>query len=219
MLDFWRGIREGGVLTWQNLAQLMLLNVILVVLGWTVILLGPALLAVYEYIARAFRDDEKHRLEELPSWIRKHLLNGVLYTLGWAVLLGLMYTNLVFWAQVMPAFGQAVLMVLGGYILIFTLALQPYLLERLGVHHQPYLKALPGAFQDLAREPIASHFHTLVPITILLISARWMSLPLIALTSVGLMFAATRVKEAHQMPEPEEEDLHDDEDDVAPAGL
>ncbi|GEM47245.1 DUF624 domain-containing protein [Deinococcus cellulosilyticus] len=212
MLSFWRGIREGGVLAWQNLLQLVLLNLILLLLGWTVVLLGPALLAVYEYIARTFRDEEKHRLEELPAWVRSHLLNGVLYLLGWILLLGLLYTNLVFWAQVLPAFGQAILMVLVGYILVFALALQPYLLERLTVHRLPYLKALPAALQDLIREPIASHFHTLVPITLLLISLKWMTLPLIVFTSVGLMFAAARVKAAHQMPEPQEEHLNDNED-------
>lgn len=211
MLSFWRGIREGGVMVWQNLALLVVLNLILLVLGWTVVLLGPALLAVYEYIARNCRDGEKLPLNSLKSLVRQHLVGGILYLLGWVLLVGLLYSNVVFWAQILPAFGQAVVMVLGGYLLVLALAVQPHLLEQLTLGKKPYLQALLLAFRDLAREPLAGHVHTLVPLTLLLISLKWWTLPLIVFTSVGLAFATTRVKPVYQMPEPEEEYLEEEE--------
>ena len=198
-----RAYRDGGLLTWRHLSTLVALNLIWIVLAWTVILAGPATLAAYAMIA-TMREDRPADLRRYPALLVQNLLPGVLWLLSGAVFAFLVYSNLLYWRRVLEPFGDAVVSLLAVYLTWLFVALQPYLLEALSVERRPFLRAWRPAFLGLARSPVSAHLYVLIPVVLSVIGYLTRTFGLVVLVSLGLVFAATQVRPLVEHDEPPE---------------
>ena len=207
-----RAYRDGGLLVLRHLTTLVWLNVIWIVLAWTVILTGPVTLAAYALIAR-MREDRDPDLRQFPALLRQFLLPGTLWLLT-ALLFGfLMYSNLVYWLRVLEPFGDSVVSLLGVYLAWLFIALQPYLLEALCVERLPYRVAWRSALVGLARAPVSAHLYVVIPVLLGVIAFFTRTLGLVVLVSLSLAFAATQVRPlVEHAPPPEPEPAEDSAD-------
>ncbi|MFC4454201.1 DUF624 domain-containing protein [Deinococcus sonorensis] len=208
-----RAYREGGLLTWHHLLTLVWLNLIWLVLAWTVVLAGPATLAVYALIATTMRQDRDPDLRRFLPLLRQNVVPGVLWLLTTALVAFVLYSNVVYWQRVLGPFGKTVLTLVAAYLAWLYVALQPYLLEALSVERLPYLRAWRAALLNLGRHPVSAHLYVLVPVVLVLLSLLTRTFVMIVLVSVALTFAAVQVRPFEPLPEP----LDDPADPAAPA--
>lgn len=203
-----RSFREGGLLVWRNLLPLLWLNLIWVALAWTLVLLGPATLASYALIATTMREDREADPRQFLLLLRRNLLPGTLWALTALVFAFLIYSNFTFWRRALGPFGDTVVLLLVTYLSWLFVALQPYLLEALGVERLPYFRAWRAAFLGLARHPVSGHLYVLIPLAVLVLSLFFRTFVFVILVSVTLAFAATQVRPlVEQVPPPD--DLHE----------
>lgn len=198
-----RAYRDGGLLTWRHLTTLVWLNLIWIVLAWTLVLTGPATLAAYALIA-TMREDRAADLRRFPALLRQNLLPGMLWLLTCTVFAFLIYSNLLYWRRVLGAFGDAVISLLAVYLTWLFVALQPYLLEALSVEHRPFLQAWRPAFLGLARSPFSAHLYVLIPVVLGVMGYFTRTFGLVILVSLALVFAATQVQPLVEQDEPPE---------------
>jgi len=187
----WAAWGKGFNLAWSNLVSLIGLNLLWLAVSWLVIPAGPATLAAYWWIATALREDKVgYGFRTLPGAFRRFFWKGLVWGLGWTVLLFLAYTNLTVWGEFLPPFATAVVEVVWIYGLLFAAAMQPHLLEFLTMEELPWGEALKRSVWQVVANPIYSHMYLLIPAIAVAAGVKFQTPAAVVLVSLVLAFAA-----------------------------
>lgn len=197
-----RAWREGAVLVWRNLMTLMWLNLIWLALSLTVVLAGPATLAVYAFIATTMRADRDADLRLLAPLVRRAIVPGVLWFLTSAVVVAAVTLNVTNLPRVMGGVSGWTLTLVSLYAAWLYAALQPYLFEALTVRGESFTRAWGSALRGVASAPLLAHASVLLPVTLFVIASVFRGLGVIVLVAVVLAFAAAQVEPLTVRPEP-----------------
>lgn len=201
-----RSLREGAVLSWRHLAEVIAVNLLWLALAWTVVGFGPATLAAYSWLARRGRDGREMALKEFFPLLLLHFWKGLLWAMVLAALVGLAWANLSFWPRVLPDFGVLVVQLFWLYLMVLALAVQPYALESLTLEGGSFRERTRLAALRFLREPLVAHLRVMVPVGLLLLGLRYRTLIPVVLMGVYLMFMAVSVKPMYVAPVPQDEE-------------
>ncbi|PYE54599.1 hypothetical protein [Deinococcus yavapaiensis] len=196
--------KDGALMTWRNLLTLVWLNLAWVAMAWTLILLGPATLAVYHLVATRLREDLEIDFRLLPRLVLRFLGSGLLWALSAVMFAVLFYANTTVWPRFLPPFGTTVVLMVWLYLLWLFVALQPFLLEALAVREARFLPAWRDAFLGLARQPFEGHVSVLFGVILLVAGLYFRTLAPVVLIALGLTFAAALVAPLRERPEPQD---------------
>lgn len=193
--------RRAGTLVWHRLPRVLLLGALWVLSSWPVVTAGPATLAAYRWAALNVRDER----DESPLTFFRYLLDLLLPGLAWFMVAGLVallfIANLRYWPQVLAPLPAAVVLAAWSYALVFLLAMQPHLLERVAVQRRRWPEALPASALAVALNPLYAHAQLLLPAAALYVGSRFhLALPL-ALASATLVFLAVSAADLPLWPE------------------
>lgn len=191
MRDGWNAWKEALGLIWRNLLQVMIVNVLWTLTSALVVTLGPATLAAYWWNARVLRDEREP--QSYPLFFKalvRLAVKGLVWSLGWVVVLYLAYISLMVWPQLLPPVGVAIAQFAWGYGLLYLLMMQPYLLEALAVDEEPWAPALKRSAWQVLANPLYSHMHLVIPVVGLAIAYNYNTPMLIVLAGALLLFMA-----------------------------
>ena len=203
MSELARSLREGALLTWRHLAEVVLINVLWLVCSWTLIGCGPATLAAYHWLARRTRDGVELSWRDFFPLLLRYLWPGLVWFVGMLIFVLLAYVNLQFWPRVLPEFLVVVMQLFWLYLLVLLVALQPYLLEGLTIERNRW--SLRMILSRVFTEPLTAHLRALVPLLLLGVGLRFHTLIPLVLIGVTLLFFAVSIKPIH-LPEPPPEE-------------
>ncbi|HYF75613.1 MAG TPA: DUF624 domain-containing protein [Symbiobacteriaceae bacterium] len=185
-------------LAWANLTGMMMLNVLWFVSSWLVITVGPATLSAYWWAAHVVRDEKEERPASFFAALKRFFVRGLVWELSWVVVLVLAWSNMVVYGQLMPPFISAVLRVLWVYLLIFLLAMQPYLLEMLVMEDRRFWDAVKRSAWQVAANPVYSHVHVLILVIIAVVAAKTTTLIGILLVALLMVWWAVAAADVPQ---------------------
>lgn len=188
----WSAWKRAFSLIWEHLIRLIGLNLLWIAVSWLILPAGAATLALYWWIATGLRDGEESARGIKPFFqaLRRYFWRGLVWKLGWALVLFLAYTNLTVWGERLPPVGAAVVQMAWLYGLIYLLAMQPYLLEALTVDERPWGEALKVSAWQVAANPLYSHAHLVIPAAGAVMAVQYATLLPIVIISLILTFMA-----------------------------
>lgn len=188
-------------LTWQNLLQLMALNLVWFVCCLPIVTIGPATLAAYWFAARVLRDeDAPFSLGAYLKALGHYLVPGLVWFLAWVVVLFTAYSNLAFWPHLLPGFMTVALTILVVYVVWFLAAANAYYLEGLVVTGLRPLAALKNALWTTAANPLYSNLLPFPLVFALTLSIALRTVFFVILAAVVLLFAAVCAQQVPVRP-------------------
>lgn len=205
MREAWDAWKKAVSLAWDHLLRLVVLNLLWVLVSVPVITVGPATLAAYWWVATGVREDQPRPFTDFFKGFLKFMWRGLVWSLGWAVVLGLAFTNLNVWAKFLPPLVFAIVEVAWLYGLIFLAVMQPYLLEDLTVDERPWWASLKRSAWHVMANPIYAHMHLVWPVAAVIIAAKTTTVLPIVLVSLVITFfsvAAAELPWRHGEPPP-----------------
>ncbi|MGE5673957.1 MAG: DUF624 domain-containing protein [Mycobacterium leprae] len=204
MRDTWHMWRRAVPLLFNGVVRLVGINLIWLVCSLPLITAGPATLAAYWWIASDLRDENKEGYRAFFKAFTRLFWRGLVWLVGLAVVLFVAYANLVVWHRFLPPLTAALIQVLAVYVVIFVLAMQPYLLEALAVEGRPWGEALKRSAWHVVTNPLYSHLNVLLPAIILgaagLKTHTVIPLVLVAVVLGFMGYAAADVPQKYGMP-------------------
>ncbi|HYF91088.1 MAG TPA: YesL family protein [Symbiobacteriaceae bacterium] len=153
--------RSFGV-AWSNLPGVIMLNVLWLVCSLPVITVGPATLASYWWAAHVLRDEKEERMGSFFVALKRYFWRGLLWSVAWAAVLLLAYTNTALYGQWLPPLAGAVVRMAWVYAVIFLVAMQPYLFELLVMEEHRFFEAVKRSAWQVAANPVYSHMQVVV---------------------------------------------------------
>lgn len=203
MSELVRPLREGAILVWRHLAEVVAVNLLWLAFSWTLLGCGPATLAAYHWLARRTRDGAQLSWRDFFPLVFRYLLPGLAWLAGVLILLGLAYSNFLFWPRVLPPFFVLAIQLFWLYLLLLAFAVQPYLLEWLTLERGQW--SLRLALSRFFAESLTAHLRALVPLVLLGVGLRFRTLVPVVLVGVILVFMSVCVRPMYVPPEPVEE--------------
>lgn len=199
MRSAWAVWQKSFRLVREHPGQLVILNLLWMAVAWLLIPIGPATMAIYAFMARSMRDEEPGlRYADLPRLFGRYFVRGVVWFLGWVVLLLCAWTGSVVWGKLLPPLAGSVVLMLWSYLVLYYVAMQPYLLEELTIEESPWLPALKKAAWQVLANPLYSHIHLVIPAAALLLAQQTSTLAGLILVSLVLLVQAVAAVEVPQ---------------------
>ncbi|MGE5673231.1 MAG: hypothetical protein ACM3XM_05030 [Mycobacterium leprae] len=180
--------RIAGAKAWHNLTRLIMLNLLWIVTALPLVTLGPVTLAGYWWTARVVRDEKEEGYGAFFQAIVRFAGRGLIWSLAWLLLLYVAYSNAVVWQRFVPPLLGAVIQIVWLYLLVFALAMQPFLLECLTVDALPWGESLKRSGWAVLANPLYSHLSIPVPALVLSIGLKYGALILVVLVALVLTF-------------------------------
>jgi len=210
--DAWAAWKAALGVIWQNLVQVIALNLLWLVTAFPIVTAGPATLAAYWWGARVLRDEREVGYPIYFKAFKRFFLKGLVWFVGWVVVLYLAYLNLQVWGILLPPMGAAVVQMVWYYALLFLAAMQPYLLEALTVDEEPWGQALKQSAWQVVANPTYSHVHLVIPALLVYVASRYATVSAVVLTAMILLFwtvVAEKVPWKYGAPPPTRRNIED----------
>lgn len=213
MRAIWTAWKRAAGLLWGNVIAVMVVNFVTVLACVPLVTIGPGVFAAYRWMAEmvAGRDDS---WVAYSGYFRRLFLRGLLWSVICAALLLLAYINLQVWPRFLPPMGMAVVQVFWLYVIIFFLAMQPFVFQALAKEELGLLVSFRRAAWHVIANPLFSHAFLIIPAIALLIATQTQTWTMLFLIATVLLFAAVMADEvpwkygqANPKDRPSEEDV------------
>jgi len=191
----WQTWKQALAFVWRHLLEIIVLNLFWSSLSWLLIPLGPATFALYWFLSELRDDDADMRLVTYYKALPRFFKNGLIWGVGWAVVLLLAYSNGYFWGALLPPVAAWTVRFVWVYAVAFLLAMQPYLLEALVVQGEGWKAALKRSAWQVGANPVYSHLHLLIPILLGVLGYKTITTFPLLLVSLGVAFMAIIAQE------------------------
>jgi hypothetical protein len=179
---------------WAHLPGLIGLNVLIVLTALPVVTAGVGLLAGYWWVARCARDEIGSGLGAYWLAARRFFWRGVAVSGIGALFAALMYTNLIFWPQVLPPLLAGIIVVTWLYAAFVGLVALPFFLEGYVVEEQPLGKSLLAAGLSIALHPLPLHLTGALGVALVWVATRFHTFGWLVLVAALLVLGAALVE-------------------------
>ncbi len=175
MQAFIGALKKTLVGAWENLWELILVNLLWLLSTMLVVTAGPGLLAIF-YLATQMAGEKQYRILDFWPALVRFFRRGLGVMAVWAFLLLVIYSNVLFYRNFSLKWVTAFAGGLWFYLLLFFLMMQPYWLWWMTAGGKGLWWAARAAAWEVLANPWFSILQLVMVALVLLAVGRWAAL-------------------------------------------
>ncbi|MCL4516515.1 MAG: hypothetical protein M1379_13130 [Firmicutes bacterium] len=175
MQAFIGALKKTLVGTWENLWELILVNLLWLLSTMLVVTAGPGLLAIF-HLTTQMAGEKQYRILDFWTALVRFFRRGLGVMAVWAFLLLVIYSNVLFYRNFSLKWVAALAGGLWFYLLLFFLMMQPYWLWWMTAGGKGLWWAARAAAWEVLANPGFSILQLVVVALVFLAVGRWVAL-------------------------------------------